>query len=88
MGSRRLSRGLFLWDNIDMEKNDLRLLLVFEFTTDEPIFQASFEDMRGIPIPMIGDSMTPGKGEFKVVSRTFNYDKGLTVYYACAPADK
>jgi hypothetical protein len=34
---------------------------------------------------MIGDSMTPGKGKFKVLSRTFNYDRGLTMYHLCEP---
>lgn len=66
---------------------DLRLLLVFEFKGGEPTSQAGFGDMRGIPIPMIGDSVCPGKGKFKVVSRTFNYDSGLTVYYYCVPED-
>ena len=47
--------------------------------------QTSFADMRGIPIPMIGDCICPGKGKFKVLSRTFSYDSGLTVYYACEP---
>jgi hypothetical protein len=65
--------------------DDLRLLLVFEFMGGEPMFQAGFNDMRGIPIPMIGDSVCPGKGKFKVVSRTFSYDSGLTMYYLCVP---
>jgi hypothetical protein len=65
---------------------DLGLLLVFEFKGGEPTFQASFKDMRGIHIPMIGDSVCPGKGSFKVVSRTFSYDdSGLTMYYLCEP---
>jgi len=64
---------------------DLKLLLVFEFLGGEPTDQVSFEDMRGIPIPLIGDSVCPGKGKFKVISRTFSYDKGLTMYYLCEP---
>jgi hypothetical protein len=41
--------------------------------------------MRGIPIPMIGDSVCPGKGKFKVVSRTISYDNGITMYYLYEP---
>jgi hypothetical protein len=67
------------------QHEDLRLLLVFEFMGGEPTFQASFTDMRGIHVPMIGDSVCPGKGKFKVVSRTFSYESGLTMYYLCEP---
>jgi hypothetical protein len=41
--------------------------------------------MRGIPIPMIGDFVCPGKGKFKVVSRTISYDNGITMYYLYEP---
>jgi hypothetical protein len=65
---------------------DHRLLLVFEFYGGEPTHQVSFSDMRGVPIPAIGDSVTPGKGTFRVVKRVFSYDgQGLTIYYACEP---
>ncbi|HEY6769866.1 MAG TPA: hypothetical protein VI386_34440 [Candidatus Sulfotelmatobacter sp.] len=67
------------------QRDDLRLLMVFEFMGGEPVFQVSFNDMRDIPMPMIGDSVCPGKGKFKVVSRTFSYDSGLTMYHLCAP---
>jgi hypothetical protein len=33
---------------------------------------------------MIGDSVRPGKGKFKVVSRTI-YNNGITAYYLYEP---
>lgn len=67
------------------DQRDLRLLMVFEFMGGQPMFQVGFDDMRGIPMPLIGDSVCPGKGSFKVRSRTFSYNKGLTMYYLCEP---
>jgi hypothetical protein len=58
--------------------------MYFELSPSSETVQQAFDDMRGIPIPNIGDSVCPGKGQFKIVNRTFAYSpSGLTIYYLC-----
>jgi hypothetical protein len=64
----------------------MNLLLYFEFTDATETFQATFADLRGVPIPTIGDCVCPGKGQYEILSRTFAYaDSGLTIYFNCKP---
>jgi hypothetical protein len=64
----------------------MNLNLCFEFTDGTETFQATFEDMTGIPIPTIEDCICPGEGQYKILSRTFNYsDSGLEIIFNCEP---
>jgi hypothetical protein len=64
----------------------MNLLLYFEFTDETETMQATFADLRGIPIPTIGDCVCPGKGDYRILNRTFSYDSsGLTIYFDCEP---
>jgi len=62
----------------------MNLLLYFEFDSGVETRQQSYDDLRGIPIPQIGDCVCPGQGDFKVINHTFAYQsEGLTIYYVC-----
>lgn len=62
----------------------MNLLLYFEFDSGVETRQQSYADLRGIPIPGIGDCICPGQGNFEIKRRTFNYhDRGLTIYFWC-----
>ena len=62
----------------------MNLQLVFEFDSGVATQLQSFEDLKGIPIPDIGDCVCPGQGHFRVKLRTFRYSpKELTVFYQC-----
>jgi len=62
------------------------LILYFEFEDGTETLQWTFEDARGIPIPTIGDCINPGKGEYKILSRTFSFDDpNFTIYFNCEP---
>jgi hypothetical protein len=62
----------------------MNLILWIEFTDGTETKQQTYADLRGIPIPTIGDYICPGKGQYKILTRTFNYaEAGLTVYFLC-----
>ncbi len=62
----------------------MNLLLYFEFTDGTETKQQTYDDLRGIPIPTTNDCICPGKGKYKILSRTFGYhSSGLTVYFLC-----
>jgi hypothetical protein len=58
----------------------------FEFTDGTETKQQTYGDLRGIPIPTTDGCICPGKGKYKILSRTFAYSSsGLDVYFDCAP---
>ncbi|NYF79094.1 hypothetical protein HDF17_001381 [Granulicella arctica] len=62
----------------------MNLLFYFEFSSGAETKQQSYDDLRGIPIPNVGDSICPGQGQCKILSRTFSYhSQGLTIYFLC-----
>jgi len=62
----------------------MNLILYFEFTDGTEAMQQTWDDLRGIPVPLIGDWICPGKGDYRILNRTFSYDEsGVTVYFLC-----
>lgn len=66
----------------------MNLLLYIEFDDGTETVQWTFDDMRGVPIPLIGDCICPGRGEYRIKNRTISYTgKVMTVYINCTPAE-
>ena len=65
----------------------MNLDLLFEFTDGRESYTVTFEEMAGVPIPVVGDFVSPVEGEYKILTRTFAYsDDGFQINYRCEPA--
>ncbi len=62
----------------------MNLILYFEFTDGTEDMRQTWDDLRGIPIPAVGDCIAPGQGDYRILNRTFSYDaSGVTIYFLC-----